>query len=167
MATIGHLAVGLAVARWRDGQRAVPLAAAMLGWSLLALAPDLDLVGFALGVRYAAPFGHRGASHSLAAALLVGAIAALLRRPRGATFLLVAGVVASHGVLDLLTDGGLGVALLWPLAERRLFAPLRPLPVAPIGAGLFSARGLSGMAREAIYFAPLLLYAGWPRRRRP
>jgi hypothetical protein len=62
-------------------------------------------------------------------------------------------------------DGrGLGVALLWPWSNYRFFAPWRPIPVAPIGAALFSARGLEVMLTEAVQFLPLFIVGLWPRR---
>jgi inner membrane protein len=78
----------------------------------------------------------------------------------------VALVLASHGLLDTLTDGGLGVALLWPFTTRRWFAPWRPLPVAPIGARLFAPVGLHVLLVELVCFAPLFAWALWPRRAR-
>lgn len=32
----------------------------------------------------------------------------------------------------MLTDGGKGIALLWPLCGERMFAPYRPIEVSPI-----------------------------------
>ena len=91
MATVGHVAVGLAVARAYNGGRQPrwPVAAA---WSALALLPDADVIGLPLGIRYQAPFGHRGATHSL-----VFALAARIAKWLGVT----ANVVASRllGVL--------------------------------------------------------------------
>jgi inner membrane protein len=75
--------------------------------------------------------------------------------------------VGSHGLLDALTDGGLGAALLWPFSNARLFAPVRPLPVAPIGTGMLSSRGLYVVVVEFIAFLPCWAYALWPRRRAP
>ena len=57
--------------------------------------------------------------------------------------------MASHGLLDSLTDGGPGIALLWPFAHDRLFAPVTPIRVSPIGGGFFSARGLETLWSEA------------------
>ena len=131
----------------------------------LALLPDTDVVGLKLHVAYAAEWGHRGAAHSLAIAAGVGLLVALCTS--GRTGLLAGAVVASHGLLDSMTDGGLGVALLWPLSHARYFAPWRPIPVAPIGARMLSARGLHVVLVEALMFAPLTLYALWPKRRRP
>jgi hypothetical protein len=53
MATVGHVAVGLAAARaFNDGrQPRWPVAAA---WSALALLPDADVIGFPLGIHYEA-----------------------------------------------------------------------------------------------------------------
>ena len=73
-------------------------------------------------------------------------------RPLLRTCVLAGLVVASHGLLDTLTDGGLGAALLWPVSEARLFAPVRPLPVAPIGRHLFSGRGAYVMLVELLCF---------------
>ena len=150
MASIGHVAVGMALGRYEAGGTSAPrLAGAMTLLSLLALLPDADVVAFRLGIPYSAPWGHRGASHSVAFALGVALVA-----------------VASHGVLDSLTNGGLGAALLWPFSHGRYFAPLRPLPVSPIGTGMLSSRGLYVVTVELLAFLPFWAYALWPRRRR-
>jgi inner membrane protein len=44
---------------------------------------------------------------------------------------------ASHGVLDAMTDGGLGVAFLSPFDPTRYFFPVHPVMVSPIGFGAF------------------------------
>lgn len=71
-------------------------------------------------------------------------------------------VMASHGVLDAFTDGGLGIAFLWPFDDTRFFAFFRPIPVAPIGAAFLGERGLGVLLAETLLFAPLLAYALWP-----
>jgi inner membrane protein len=140
----------------------------MLLFSALSLLPDADVIGMHFGVPYGAPSGHRGATHSLVAALLVALVVAwLARRERTAkVFVFVLLVVASHGCLDAMTDGGRGVAFLWPFTDARSFFPWRPIPVAPIGVRLLSARGLHAVLFEIAAFAPFWLYAIWPRRRR-
>ena len=168
MASLGHIAVGMAAARAYDTRRA-PRWTAMAGWSAMAMLPDLDVIGFALGVRYGDPWGHRGAAHSLLMAavlsLALGAIARWRRLPLGRTALFTLIVVASHGLLDSMTDGGLGCALLWPFSLTRYFAPWRPIPVAPIGLEFFSSYGAMVSAIELALFGPLFVYALWPRRR--
>ena len=170
MASLGHVAIGLCVGRLacERGASARQLLGAMALSTCLSLLPDLDVIAFALGVPYSAPFGHRGASHSLLAAVAGGVLAGLLwtrGRRNWRAVALGTLALASHGLLDTLTDGGLGVALLWPWSDTRYFAPVRPLPVAPIGARLFSARGWSVMGTELLLFMPCWLYALWPRRR--
>lgn len=173
MAGLGHIAVGLAAGRFMSRRPGVRLEVwtAASGMVALSLGPDLDVVTFALGIPYEAPFGHRGASHSLCVALLLGGLFAALPRRGGVSrwlaFTLVAAVVASHGLLDALTDGGLGVALLWPFDDGRLFAPWRPIPVSPIGAGLVSRRGAYVMLVELVVFSPLWLWALLAPRRSP
>jgi hypothetical protein len=52
----------------------------MVAFSALSLAPDLDVIAFRFGIPYAAPFGHRGAAHSISVALVLSAVAALATR---------------------------------------------------------------------------------------
>ena len=115
--------------------------------------PDADVIGFALGIDYADEWGHRGASHALALAVMViGALALVWREARTLpAFAFLALAMASHGLLDALTDGGLGVALLWPYDTARLFAPFTPIRVSPIGAGFFSLRGLETLVSEMVW----------------
>ena len=174
MAGIGHVAVGMAAARWADQPASGRgrIAAAMAGWPLLSMLPDADVVGLYLGVPYGSAWGHRGATHSLVFALIAGTVVAVVARARGRSVLRVAIlatlVVASHGVLDTLTDGGRGCALLWPFDDTRYFAPVNPIPVSPIGLRVLSPRGLYVAAFELLLFAPLFAYAWWPRtNRRP
>jgi len=108
---------------------------------LCSTLPDLDCVGFSLGIRYGDLLGHRGLTHSLLFALLLSAALLLLmvrdvRRFSGRwwrlwVFLFLIG--ASHGLLDAMTDGGLGVAFFSPFSNARYFLPWRPLRVSPIG----------------------------------
>lgn len=171
MASIGHVAVGLAAGRLsvRPGASTGRLLAAMLACSVLSLLPDIDVVAFALQVPTGAALDHRGATHSLAFALLCGVVCVLLCRLSGwrsRLAVIVTLTVASHGLLDAMTDGGLGVAFFWPLSLKRYFLPWRPLPVVPIGLSrLFRlARGRRALALELGYFVPLWAYALVPRR---
>lgn len=100
-----------------------------------------------VGIAYANEFGHRGFSHSLAFAGVLGITAALfapeLRTKRRTATLFIFFAAASHGLLDMLTNGGLGVALFWPITDARYFFPLRVIDVSPIGLHRFL--GSSGM----------------------
>src|SRR5437867_768054 len=72
--------------------------------------PDIDSIGYFLGVPYDSLFGHRGISHSLLFAFVLAMIAALVCRrlnpkvsfPIGACFCFLC--AASHGLLDALTN---------------------------------------------------------------
>lgn len=172
MASIGHIAVGMAAARSyaAPGEPTGQLLTRMAAWSLLSLLPDADVIGFYLGVRYSDAFGHRGATHSLVCCIGLAALLALsapcFRTQAWRLGAYLAVVLVSHPLLDILTDGGLGCALYWPFEERRHFAPWRPIPVAPIGAAFFSERGMRVALVELLQFLPLFAYAFWPRRRR-
>lgn len=166
MPAVLHAAVGVAAARAAARVRTGRL---MLVLALLSTLPDLDVIAFAFGIPYHAPFGHRGALHSIPVALVIGALCSLdahaWRMSRWRMFAVVSTVVASHGVLDAFTDGGLGIALGWPLTDHRFFSSWRPIPVAPIGTGIFSRYGYHVLLTELACAAPLLLYAFWPRTR--
>lgn len=86
---------------------------------LCAVLPDADVIGFRFGISYADAFGHRGFSHSLVFALLMGGIGfgvspLFLRGSRLMGFTVGFLAVSSHILLDAMTNGGLGVAALWP-----------------------------------------------------
>src|SRR5690606_14734480 len=114
------------------GRIPVPLA---LAGAALAVLPDFDVIGFRFGLGYASDWGHRGVTHSLLFAFIVSGLVALVwaraRSPGALLFLF--GCMASHILLDLLTDGGQGVMLFWPLDETRWFLPWQPIRVSPIG----------------------------------
>ena len=116
-----------------------------------AMLPDADVLGFAFGIRYRDMLGHRGLTHSLTFALVVGCAAALLFLQTAPTlrkgwllFVIYFFVVtASHGLLDAMTNGGLGVAFFAPFSNVRYFLPWRPMEVSPLGLdAFFGARGL-------------------------
>lgn len=171
MASIGHVAVGMAAARiYNPGPRSRwSLLTSMLAWSALSLLPDADVIGFKFHVKYADEWGHRGASHSLvfavAVALVLAVCTPLFQRNPKRTFVVAALVIASHPLLDTLTTGGLGCALWWPFDLHRHFAPWRPIPVAPLGARFFSGAGLRVALVELVLFSPLFLFALWPRKK--
>lgn len=173
MASLGHFAVGMAAARVsNEGERASWRS--MAGWSALSMLPDADVVAFAFGIAHEDPWGHRGATHSFVFATAIGAIAAIVAArfglPRAKTWVIASLVVASHALLDTLTDGWLGCALFWPFDLTRYFAPWRPIPVSPLGLEIFSPYGAFVVSTELILFSPLFVYAlrsaSKPRRAR-
>jgi inner membrane protein len=60
--------------------------------------------------------------------------------------------VASHGVLDAMTNGGLGVAFFAPFDDRRFFFPFHPILVSPVRPSrFFDARGLAVLQSELLW----------------
>jgi inner membrane protein len=122
----------------------------------LSMLPDLDALAFRFGIPYESAFGHRGLSHSLLMALLSGGVTGLLLRDVCADSWwglcgLFTAVVASHGILDACTDGGLGVAFFAPFDSARYFFPWRPIRVSPLGAHFFSPAGLEALVSEVFW----------------
>ena len=135
-----------------------------------ALLPDLDVIGFRLGIRYADTFGHRGFSHSLLFGLLVALLVTLAAFRKERLFsqrwwglvVFFFSIMVSHGMLDAMTNGGYGVAFFAPFDRTRYFFPWQPLRVSPIGIhGFLGKRGLSVIVSELIYvWLPLVAAAG-------
>ncbi len=123
-----------------------------------SILPDADVITFAMGIPYNSLWGHRGISHSAPTALLIGLVFTLFFYPGRsagekirltAYFFLCA---LSHALLDMLTNGGLGVALFAPFENNRHFFDYRPIQVSPIGIGnFFSQRGLEVILSELIW----------------
>lgn len=160
------------------GQTAKPSDGRCRGfWAVAALCsmlPDVDVVGFRMGVPYSALWGHRGLTHSLLFAAIIALPASFLsgkgHRLRWKPTLLLFAITASHGVLDAMTNGGLGVAFFSPVNTKRYFLPWRPIAVSPIGVHRFlSARGIHVLWTEAVWvWAPVIvLGAGIWLLRRP
>ena len=132
-------------------------------WTLAvasSILPDADIVGFAFGIDYGDLLGHRGLSHSFLFAALWSLLVVSCEYGRLMKFSrhwwsLVSQfflVTVSHGLLDAMTNGGLGVAFFSPFDTARYFFPWRPISVSPIGVGrFFSGQGAAIMASEIEY----------------
>ena len=139
--------------------------------------PDVDVIAFALGIPYDHPWGHRGATHSIAFAIATGLVVAWFGFRRGAgdrrwlgIAALLAVATASHGILDAFTDAGLGIAFAWPFDDARHFAPWRPLATSPIGISrFFDGPALAILSNEFVWvglpWTGFLIATAWVRRR--
>ena len=121
---------------------------------LCPVIPDGDAVSFAFRVERGSMWGHRGITHSILFAVILGTAAAVFGFGKEKPFrtsllaLYFSLITVSHPLLDMLTNGGSGVALLAPFSGERFFFPWRPIEVSPIGIGFFSARGLDVLLSE-------------------
>lgn len=133
------------------GSRRLPVRYWVLG-AIASMAADADVIAFALRIPYEAPFGHRGATHSIVFAIaLAAALTAREWRHVSARMLLFGYLflsAVSHPLLDMLTDGGLGIAIFWPFSNERFFFPRTPIEVSPIGAAFFSTDGMNVLLSE-------------------
>jgi inner membrane protein len=154
----------------------VPLVAAaaagtgLVSWRLIilgivfAIAPDFDVVAFRLDIPYESEWGHRGFTHSIAFALFCAVVitpfAPLLKARRLVIFLYLWVCMASHGVMDALTNAGLGVAFFWPFSQERFFFPVQPVDASPISVRRFlDGRGLEILQTEIIWlWFPLVAF---------
>ncbi|MCF6200375.1 MAG: metal-dependent hydrolase [Hyphomicrobiaceae bacterium] len=159
MATIfSHPAIAIGLFPWfRDVRNSKAI---MITGLLLTAAPDLDVIGLRLGIPYEHMLGHRGLTHSL---FFAAAIAALLtalfwlaqKMKAWAVWLYLFLSMASHGVLDALTNGGLGVAFFAPFHNERYFFPYRPIEVSTLSIRhFFESQGAGVLLNELTYIWP-------------
>lgn len=135
-----HPAVPLALSAFLPRGAASPRL--LLAGAACSVIPDLDVIGFGFGVSYGDMLGHRGLTHSALFAAALGALLTftLFRAASGGNwpaFLFLSLSTLSHPLLDMLTNGGLGVALFAPFSGERYFFPWRPVEVSPIGVASF------------------------------
>jgi len=142
-----------------------------------SILPDIDSIGYMLGVPYDSPWGHRGITHSFSFALLIGVLLTwLFYRKHNLDktgYLMVALYLfittASHGLLDAMTSGGLGIAFFAPFDNSRYFLPYRPIAVSPIGVrAFFSEWGQRVILSELIWIGipcTIMLFSGWISRK--
>ena len=145
--------------------------------AIIAALPDLDVVVYPLGLNAPHILGHRGITHSLPFAVVFSALVVRLvfwdvawRPARTRLWVVLFAAMASHGVLDALTNGGQGVAFLAPFSDARWHFPWRPILVSPIGVGaFFSSYGLRVLQNELVSVwlpsALIVLAARLARRR--
>lgn len=147
------------------GRKKISLRLLLLGF-FLSIVPDLDSLGFKMGVPYESQWGHRGFTHSI----LFAAVIALLLLPferffetkRRALAVTAFVSMASHGILDALTNGGLGVAFFWPFSQERYFFPWHNIKVSPLSPKLFFSRwGLEILQSEFVYVWLPCLFVGF------
>ncbi|AAS69706.1 metal-dependent hydrolase [Leptospira interrogans] len=146
------------------GKRIIPLRLLIVG-IFFAILPDVDVVTFKFGIPYESDWGHRGFSHSILFAFSLSVLASILVRWFCArievvfSFLFLS--ILSHGVLDAMTSGGLGIGFFIPYSSKRFFFDQRPISVSPIGIKNFlTARGLEVLRSELFtVWIPLLSIA--------
>ena len=161
---IAGAAVGAFYQAPRHRRRVITLAA------ICAVAPDLDLIGWPLGISPFALLGHRGLSHSIAFAVVLGGIAAtallpaIARRERAAAAAALILATGTHSLLDALTTyAPTGPAFWAPFSNHRYRFSWMPLT----GGGGFK----TDFGQEALYVClpalVLILLIEWWRRRYP
>ena len=154
-----HAAVGF-IASKGAAEATAPNTRIVIASMALAALPDADALFFG-AIPYGHPFGHRGFTHSLFFAALIGLLVAVVFSKAGwapaYSFLPLAILfpvaTASHGFFDAMTDGGLGVAFFAPFSNHRYFFPWRPISVAPLSLeGLMNSRGVRVLRVEVELF---------------
>ena len=148
-------------------------------WVALAIigaAPDLDVVVYPLGLNAPHILGHRGITHALPFAAVFAALVVRLVF-RGAEWrahffrlwLVFFAAMASHAVLDGLTNGGQGIAFFAPFSDARWHFPWMPIRVSPIGlTAFFSIEGLRVLQNELLWVwlpSALVAVSTWYVRR--
>lgn len=125
-------------------------------WALSLLSgifPDIDVIAFKLGIPYRHIFGHRGLTHSIGFAFLWATVLTFssFKSSRLRIFVLLLISTLSHGILDAMTNGGLGVGFFIPFDDHRFFLQFRPIEVSPIKLERFFSQTFQIIANEMIW----------------
>jgi len=170
---ISHFVVGAGLAlpalRSASIRQTLPAWAIPLISGILAAAPDLDtFLMSALDIPYNSVLGHRGLLHSALFLVIVNSLLALAAAHGASPAAARLGALwsccaLSHPLMDMLTDGGLGVMLWYPFSEHRLFFGWRPIHVSPLGVRRFFAHAAYILKSEAPFdlAAWTIGQAGW------
>jgi inner membrane protein len=115
---VAALGIGTVFPRPQDRNRAWIIAA------VCSMIPDIDVIGFRFGIRYGDFCGHRGFTHSLVFAAIdgctgLGILSSGIRRQSHSAAGVLLLATASHGLLDAMTNGGLGAAFFSPFDNTR------------------------------------------------
>lgn len=153
-----HAFVGAALATVTS--KPIPRSLVVIVAAALSVLPDIDALAFRFGIPYADVFGHRGFTHSLLFAALLACTASLLfikytplfTKHWFALVALLFIATSSHGVLDALTDKGLGVGFFIPFDNGRYFFPVRPLATSPVSINRFFSGNATAILRTEIYW---------------
>lgn len=154
MASIfGHVVVGATLVNVFDEKKTGSLIVAGV---ISTVIPDIDVLTFQFGIAYGDMFGHRGFTHSLLFAVLWSVMITFLpyfgQSRKSLVFVYIFLSTLSHGLLDALTNGGLGVGFFVPFDETRYFFDFRPIQVSPIGVkAFFSSEGVGVVVSELVW----------------
>ncbi len=138
--------------------------------------PDIDVAGAAFGIGSSSIWRHRGMTHSLLFAFLVGLVVTLvafrsvpwLSRQWWLLVVYFFCVTASHGILDAFTNSFRGVTFFAPFSSVEYLFRYRPIPGIGLS-GFFTSSGEAVLLREMYsLWAPgtaLMLLSNFFRRR--
>ena len=133
---ISHSIVGFALGKTIKWKQSTSVAFYSFACGSLS---DLDFVGRYFGIKYLDHWGHRGWSHSLLMASIIGLVLGYLCSQKGwysklGWWLYFTVLTSTHTLLDMCTTGGHGVALYAPWSHLRHFFPdqFRVVRVSPM-----------------------------------
>ncbi len=159
----GHACAAVTIGKVYSGKK-LPV----LFWILTiicSIIPDADVIGFHYHVAYDSTFGHRGFTHSILFALIIGFIATWIfaritsinKRQLWRFVIYFFLITLSHPLLDACTNQiwvQLGIAFFSPFSNHRYFFPwfIRRIQVSPIEVhSFFSDWGLKVLLSEFIW----------------
>lgn len=144
---------------------------------ILTILPDIDVVGFRLGIPYLHLFGHRGFTHSITFAVMISLLMGWFIVQNSNikithVWLYFFLSTVSHGVLDALTNGGYGIAFFSPFSNERYFFYSQPIEVSTLNIKrFFAGQGYEVLLSELIWiWIPLCIFfiigLLWKRRKK-
>lgn len=160
---LAHAVSGYAIFKWLAPQKVQPVWLLTLYAVFVAIAADFDFVPQLItGVKT-----HRGFTHSLSFGIVFSLVVSLLVNRHLSIkylklFALTLVIYNSHLVLDIFTQGGSGVPLLWPLGNQRFQSAIPLFPAVHHSHGLLNSIHLIFLSFELTYTVIVLsLLSRW------
>jgi len=128
--------------------------------SLCSIIPDIDVISENFGIIGEDKYdflAHRGFTHSILFGIIWSIIIIIVFHRKDVKKYYVLGLfyficTCSHGVLDSMTNGGVGISFFFPINTDRYFLPIRVIEVSPLGiSSFFSEWGLEVLINEFKY----------------
>jgi len=148
---IGHGLVAFTISKMAKAK----VSKRLLTFAIISsIIPDLDVIGYYIGIPYESMLGHRGITHSILFALMWSFLLSksIFKHSFSLAFPVLLTCTISHSIIDALTTGGRGIGFFIPIISERFFFPTRFIQVSPLQINdIFGPWGIAVLKSEMLY----------------
>jgi len=148
---IGHGLVAFTISKMAKAK----VSKRLLTFAIISsIIPDLDVIGYYIGIPHESMLGHRGITHSILFALMWSFLLSksIFKHSFSLAFPVLLTCTISHSIIDALTTGGRGIGFFIPITSERFFFPTRFIQVSPLQINdIFGPWGIAVLKSEMLY----------------